>query len=57
MLLAIPGTETNVTPEREVPIIPIETIIHGDCLFPRKNALLPVFFLPVAQAIRSSTAK
>jgi len=57
MLLTIPGTETNVTPEREVPIIPMATITHGDCLFPKKKASFPLFFLPVIQAIRSSTAK
>ncbi|GAH25059.1 unnamed protein product, partial [marine sediment metagenome] len=35
-----PGTEINVTPERDAPIIPKETIYQGDFLFPRKKAAL-----------------
>ena len=45
MLRTIPGTETKVTPESDVPIIPIETIYHGDLRFPRKKASLLVLFL------------
>jgi hypothetical protein len=32
-----PGTDINVTPDREVPIIPKATTNHGDFLFPRKK--------------------
>ena len=49
MLRTIPGTETNVTPESDVPIIPIDTMYQGDLRLPRKNASLLELFRPVIQ--------
>ena len=51
ILRTIPGTETNVTPESDVPIIPIDTMYQGDFRLPRKNASLLELFRPVIQAI------
>lgn len=34
----VPGTDTKVTPDRDVPIIPKATIYQGDDLLPRKKA-------------------
>jgi hypothetical protein len=36
--------EIKVTPERDVPIIPIDTTYHGDFLLPIKKASFPAFF-------------
>jgi hypothetical protein len=52
-----PGTEINVTPEMDVPIIPKATIYHFDFLFPKKNAALLSVFLPVKYEIRSISEK
>lgn len=52
----MPGTDTNVTPDKDVPTIPIETIYQGDFLFPRKNASL-LLLRPVIHAISSKTAE
>jgi hypothetical protein len=35
-----PGTEINVTPDKEAPIIPKATTNQGDCLLPIKKLLL-----------------
>ena len=35
-----PGIDIKVTPERDAPIIPMATKIHGDFLLAIKNALL-----------------
>ena len=43
----IPGTEMNVTPDIDVPIIAMATTYHGDCLPPVKNCLESAFFLVV----------
>jgi len=51
-----PGTEIKVTPEREAPIIPMDTMYQGDCLFPLKKVSLSAF-LPVMIEIVISTAK
>jgi hypothetical protein len=56
VLITLPGTETNVTPEREVPIIPKATRNHGLFLSPVKK-LSVVAFLEVAQEIYRSTPK
>ena len=40
MWLTIPGTETNVTPEIDAPIIPNATIYHGERLFAKKKVAL-----------------
>lgn len=40
ILNGIPGTETNVTPEIDVPIIPNATKNQGDCFPPKKNVSL-----------------
>jgi hypothetical protein len=45
-----PGTDINVTPESEAPIIPYATTNHGDILFPIKNDWL-LAFLDVIQVI------
>ena len=52
----MPGTDTNVTPDKDVPTMPIETIYQGDFLSPRKNASL-LLLRPVIHAISSKTAK
>ena len=57
MLVTMPGTDTNVTPEIDVPIMPNATMYQGDFLLPRKKALLPSFFLPVMNETSSSRAK
>jgi hypothetical protein len=36
----MPGTEINVTPEIEVPIMAMATTYHGDFLSPTKKARL-----------------
>jgi len=40
-----------VTPESDVPTIPIDTMYQGDLRLPRKNASLLELFRPVIQAI------
>ena len=57
MLRTIPGTETNVTPESDVPTIPIDTMYQGDLRLPRKNASLLELFRPVIQAISGRIPK
>ena len=57
MLLTMPGTETKVTPDNEVPIIPMETIYHGELWLPMKKASFPLLFRPVIQAISSNSPK
>lgn len=37
----MPGTEINVTPDIEVPIIAIATTNQGDCRLPMKKSLFP----------------
>ena len=39
-----PGTEINVTPDNDAPIIPKATIYQGDLLLPRKKDSLFAFF-------------
>ena len=51
-----PGTEIKVTPDREAPIIPMETMYQGDFLFPLKKASLSAF-RPVIQEIKINTEK
>jgi len=46
----------NVTPEREAPIIPIDTMYQGDFRLPRKKVSLSAF-LPVIREIRISKRK
>jgi hypothetical protein len=48
--MTFPGTETNVTPEREVPIIPNATKNQGLFLSPLKKLSVVAFF-DVAQEI------
>jgi hypothetical protein len=52
----VPGTETNVTPERDVPIIPNATSIQFELRFPIKKVSL-VAFLDVYAATPSSIKK
>jgi len=40
-----PGTEINVTPDKEALIIPKATINQGDFRFPKKNDSLLAFLL------------
>ncbi|MNL65806.1 hypothetical protein D3C87_1901900 [compost metagenome] len=40
MFTTAPGTDTNVTPESEVPIIPNATRYQGDCRLAVKNVLV-----------------
>jgi hypothetical protein len=49
--LTHPGTDINVTPEREAPIIPYATTNQGDILFPIKNDWLSAF-----RAVKKVTA-
>ena len=56
MLVTMPGTLTNVTPEIEAPIIPKATIYQGDLLFARKNVSF-VARLPVSRLMPNKTAK
>ena len=54
----IPGTETNVTPDKEVPTIPMETMYQGDFRLPKKKAsLLLEFPRPVNQARNNNNQK
>jgi len=48
-----PGTEINVTPASEAPIIPKETIYQGDFRFPIKNDWLLAFLLVKYATMRS----
>ena len=59
MTVTIPGTETKVTPEMEVPIIPKATIYHGDFLLPVKKAALEAsdWRREVRNEMKSSSAK
>ena len=36
----MPGTDTNVTPDKEAPTMPNATTYQGDFRFPRKKASL-----------------
>jgi hypothetical protein len=51
-ILTVPGTETKVTPESEVPIIPKATSTHEALLFALKNDALSAFF-----EVTTATAK
>jgi hypothetical protein len=51
-----PGTEMKVTPEREAPIIPMDTMYQGDFRLPRKNVSLSDF-LPVTREMIISSKK
>ena len=51
-----PGTEIKVTPDSDAPIIPIDTIYQGDCLFPLKKVSLSAFLL-VKNEMRINTPK
>ena len=57
ILPTIPGTDTNVTPDKEAPIIPNETIYQGDWRFPRKNASLLVVRRLVIREMSNSSPK
>jgi hypothetical protein len=50
--LTQPGTDMNVTPESEAPIIPYATTNQGDFLFPIKND-----WLSALRAVIHVTAK
>jgi hypothetical protein len=52
----VPGTETKVTPESEVPIIPKATKIQFELRFPMKNVSL-VAFLEVYAATPNKIRK
>ena len=55
-----PGTDTNVTPESEEPIMPMATMYHGERRLPRKKASLSAADAPprpVIQAMSSSRPK
>jgi hypothetical protein len=43
-----PGTDMNVTPDKDAPIIPYATTNHGEALLPIKKARL-LAFLAVSQ--------
>lgn len=51
-----PGTEINVTPDKEAPIIPKATKNQGDCLSPVKNVSSEIF-LEVNQEIKNNSPK
>jgi hypothetical protein len=51
-----PGTEINVTPLKEAPIMPNETIYQGDFRSPRKKLELSAFF-DVKNEIATKTMK
>jgi hypothetical protein len=55
--LTIPGTETKVTPEIEVPIIATATTYHFDDLLALKKVSFPDPFLLVRYDISISTPK
>jgi hypothetical protein len=51
-----PGTDINVTPDKDAPIIPKATMYQGDCLSPlKKEALLSDF--PVIKEIPTNIKK
>lgn len=56
LLPTSPGTEMNVTPDKDAPIIPKATKNQGDCLSPVKKVSLEMF-LEVNQDIRNNSAK
>ena len=56
MLPTSPGTDINVTPESDVPIIPKATRYHGDDLFALKKSLKLEFF-EVSLEINNSIKK
>lgn len=51
------GTETNVTPEIDVPIIAMATTYHFEDLFARKNSSFPEPLRLVRYDINISTPK
>jgi len=53
----MPGTDTNVTPEIEAPIMPKETTYQGDLFSPLKNAAFDPPLCPVMWAINNNPAK
>lgn len=53
----IPGTETNVTPDILVPIIPIATIYQGDLRLATKKASLSELFRLINIDIRYNIPK
>jgi hypothetical protein len=55
-LPTVPGTDTNVTPDRDVPIIPNATNTQFELRFPIKKVSL-VAFLDVYAATPSRTKK
>ena len=57
MFFTIPGTETNVTPDSDAPIIPNDTIYHGDWRLPRKNASLSEWLRAVIRDMHSNIPK
>ncbi len=52
----MPGTDTNVTPDRNEPIVAMATRNHGCFLPPRKKPWLSVF-LPASQDTVKSSMK
>ena len=57
MVSGIPGTEMKVTPEMEVPIMPMATSHHGEDLPAKKKLLLSSDFPPEKRPISNNTAK
>jgi hypothetical protein len=53
----MPGTETKLTPEMEVPIMAIATNHQGDFLLAVKNDSLSVDLPPVIRATRKINKK
>ena len=51
-----PGTDINVTPDKDAPTIPNATTYQGDCLFPTKKPLLSAL-RPVKYDISKRRAK
>ena len=57
MVCTMPGTDTKVTPDREAPIMPNDTMYQGDSRFPRKKASLSEWRLPAHRETQSSRPK
>ena len=45
ILVTMPGTDTNVTPDIEAPTMPKATMYHGDLRLPRKKVSLSELLL------------
>jgi hypothetical protein len=52
--LTVPGTETKVTPESDVPIIPNATNIQDALLFALKNEALSAFLEVITATTKSA---